>query len=168
MKKSALLIAAAACLAVPAIASAQSQTATVNALARVQSSVAFSNPSDLDFGAPITPGTAASVTPANGGKIMVSYNTPTTVTVAGTALNRAGGGSLAVTYSCAQAATGTSATPTAFAGTCAAGYTTALSGNARTDHWLYVGGDIAAGATTAAPAGNYVGTVTFTATFTTY
>jgi hypothetical protein len=169
MKKSAIFLAAAACLAVPAIASAQSPvSATINAIAKVQSSVAFSNPTDLDFGAPITPGTGATVTAANGGKIMVSYNTPTTVTVAGTALNRAGGGSLPVTYSCAQAATGTATTPTAFAGTCAAGYTTALTGSARTDHWLYVGGDIAAGATTTAPAGNYTGTVTFTATFTTY
>lgn len=168
MKKSALFIAAAACLALPAVASAQT-TATINAVARVQSSVAFSNPTNLDFGAPITPGTAASVTPANGGRIMVSYNTPTTVTVAGTALAHSGSGAtLPVTYSCAQAATGTATTPTAFAGTCAAGYTTALSGNARTDHWLYVGGDIAAGATTTAPAGNYQGTVTFTATFTTY
>jgi spore coat protein U-like protein len=170
MKKSALLVAAAA-LALPAVASAQGSpvTATINATAQVQSSVAFSNPSDLDFGAPITPGTAASVTPANGGKIMVSYNTPTTVTVAGTALTHsASAATLPVTYSCAQAATGTATTPTAFAGTCAAGYTTALSGNARTDHWLYVGGDIAAGATSAAPAGNYAGTVTFTATFTAY
>ena len=169
MKKSAYFLVAAAALAVPAVATAQSPvTATINATARVQSAVAFSNPTDLDFGAAITPNTAASVAPANGGKIMVSYNTPTTVTVAGTALNRAGGGSLAVTYSCAQAATGTSPTPTAFVGTCAAGYTTALTGNATTDHWLYVGGDIAAAATQNAPAGTYTGTVTFTATFTTY
>lgn len=168
MKKTALFLAAAACLVVPSVASAQSQTATINALAKIQSAVVFSNPTNLDFGAPITPGTGATVTAANGGKIMVSYNTPTTVTVAGTALNRAGGGSLAVTYSCAQAATGTATTPTAFAGTCAAGYTTSLFGNARTDHWLYVGGDIAAAATTTAPAGNYTGTVTFTATYTTF
>lgn len=168
MKKTVLALTAAACLAIPALASAQSQTATINATAKIQSAVTFSNPTNLDFGAAITPGTGATVTPANGGKIMASYNTPTTITVAGTALNRAGGGSLAVTYSCAQAATGTATTPTAFAGTCAAGYTTTLTGNARTDHWLYVGGDIAAAATTTAPAGNYTGTITFTATYTTY
>lgn len=163
MKKSALVFAA--LFAIPAAASAQ--TATINVSATVQSAVSFSNTSDLSFGAAITPGSGATVTPANGGKSMVSYNVPTTVTVAGTALTN-GGASLAVTYSCAQAATGTAAAPTAFPGTCAAGYTTALSGNALTDHWIYVGGDIAAAATTSAPAGIYSGTVTLTATYTTY
>ena len=166
MKK--LAFAVAAVIALPAFASAQTATATLNATALVQSAVAFSNPTNLDFGTAITPGSGATVTPANGGKIMVSFNTPALVTVAGTALSRVGGGSLAVTYSCAQATTGVSATPTAFAGTCAAGYTTSLSGTARTDHWLYVGGDIAAAASTNAPAGTYTGTITFTATYSTF
>jgi hypothetical protein len=163
------VLALAALAALPAVASAQTQTATINVVAKVQSSVSFSNTTNLDFGAAITPGTAATVTAANGGKVMVSYNTPTTVTVAGTALTHsASAATIPVTYSCAQATTGTATTPTAFAGTCAAGYTTALNGNARTTHWIYLGGDIAASATTTAPAGNYAGTATFTATYTTY
>ena len=163
MKKSALALAA--LLALPAIASAQ--TAIINVSATVQSAVSFSNTSDFTFGAALTPGTGATVTPANGGKSMVSYNVPTTVSVAGTALSN-GGASLPVTYSCAQDASGTAATPTAFPGTCAAGYTTVLSGNALTNHWIYVGGAIAAASTTSAPAGIYTGTVTLTATYTTY
>ena len=157
----------------PALAAAQTQTATINVTAKVQSTVSFSNAANLDFGAAITPGTAASVAPGTAsGKVMISYNTPATVTVAGTDLTEtAGGGSPAtipVTYSCAQANSGTAAAPTAFAGTCAAGFTTALNGRARTDHWVYLGGSIAAGATSTVPAGNYAGTATFTATYTTY
>ena len=163
MKKTALVLAA--LLAVPAVASAQ--TATINVSATVQSAVSFSNTTDFSFGAAITPGTGATVTPANGGKSMVSFNVPTTVSVSGTALAN-GGSSLPVTYSCAHDAIGTSATPTAFAGSCAAGYTTALSGNALTSHWIYVGGAIAAASTTSAPAGIYTGTVTLTATYTSY
>lgn len=156
-------------LAAPGALTAQgSQTATINVYARVQSAVTFSNQTDLDFGAAITPGMGATVAPANGGKVMVSYNTPTTVTVAGTSLSRTGGGTLAVTYACAQASTGTATSPTPFPSTCAAGYTTALTNSARTDHWIYVGGDIAASETTSAAAGTYNGTVTFTATYTTY
>ena len=163
MKTTALALAA--LFAVPAIATAQ--TAMINVSATVQSAVSFSNTSDFSFGTAITPGTGATVTPANGGKSMISYNVPTTVSVSGTALDN-GGASLPVAYSCAQATTGTSATPTAFPGTCAAGYTTSLSGNALTDHWVYVGGAISAASTTSAPAGIYTGTVTLTATYTTY
>ena len=166
MKLSALFFVAAA--AIPAIAGAQTQTATIAVTARVQSSVSFSNPAPLDFGAAITPGTATSVAPAAGGKVMITYNTPTTITVAGSPLAEVGGATIPVTYSCAHAATGASTAPTAFASTCAAGYTTALNGRARTDHWLYLGGDIAAAATSTAPAGNYTGTATFTATYLTY
>ena len=156
-----------ALVAFPAVVSAQTATATINATAIVQSAVTFSNTANLDFGAAITPGSGATVTPANGGKAMVSYNVPTTVTVSGTALAN-GAASLPVSYSCAQATTGTNPAPTAFAGTCAAGYTTALVGNFQTDHWIYIGGVIAAAATTSAPAGTYTGTVTLTATYTTF
>jgi hypothetical protein len=165
MRKIALAIAAV--VALPAFASAQTATATINATAIVQSAVTFSNTANLDFGTAITPGSGATVTPANGGKAMVSYNVPTTITVAGTAL-ASGSASLPVTYSCAQATTGNSATPTAFSGSCAGGFTTALSGAAQTSHWIYIGGAIAAASTTAAPAGTYSGTVTLTATYTTF
>lgn len=159
----------AAAVAIPGVAQAQTQTATINVTAKVQTAVTFSNSAPLDFGTAITPGTAASVAPADGGKVMVSYNTPTTVTVAGTVLTEtAGSATIPVTYSCSHATTGTSTAPTAFAGTCAAGYTTTLNGRAKTDHWIYLGGGIAAAATNAVPAGNYSGTATFTATYTTY
>jgi hypothetical protein len=170
MKFYALALAAVAA-AVPAVGAAQTQTATINVTAKVQTSVSFSNSAPLDFGAAITPGTAASVSAANGGKVMISYNTPATVTVAGTSLTETavgGSATIPVTYSCAHATTGTSATPTAFAGTCAAGYVTTLNGRAKTDHWIYLGGDIAGAATTSVPAGNYAGTATFTATYTNY
>jgi spore coat protein U-like protein len=162
-----LSFALAAVVALPGFASAQTATATINATAIVQSAVTFSNTANLDFGAAIVPGSGATVTPANGGKAMVSYNVPTTITVAGTALS-SGGASLPVTYSCAQASTGTNPTPTAFSGSCAGGFTTALSGAAQTSHWIYIGGAILAASTTSAPAGTYTGTVTLTATYTTF
>lgn len=149
--------------------SAQSATASMAATARVQSAVSFSSISNLDFGAAAAPGTAIISTPANGGKAMVTYNTPTTITVTGSSLAHTTlPATLAVTYACAQATTGTSTTPTAFPGSCAAGYTTALAGNARTSHWIYVGGTIAAAETATAPAGVYNGSITLTATYTTF
>ena len=161
-----------ATVALPTLAAAQgSQSATVNVTAKVQSAVSFSNAANLDFGGAITPGTAASLAPGtSSGKVMITYNTPATVVVSGTALTETSGGAspatIPVTYSCAQAATGTAASPATFS--CATGYTTALSGRARTDHWVYLGGDIAAAATSAVPAGSYAGTATFTATYTNY
>ena len=165
-------LAFAAVAAVPAVAAAQgSVSANINVTAKVQSAVSFSNAANLDFGAALTPGAAASVAPnASSGKVMVSYNTPATVIVTGTDLVETAGGAtpatIPVTYSCAQAATGTAASPAAFA--CATGFTTALNGRARTDHWIYLGGAIAGGATSSVPAGSYAGTATFTATYTNY
>lgn len=170
MKKMAFSLAAAAVFALPALGHAQVSpvTATINATAKVQSAVSFSNPQDLDFGDAITPGSAASVAPGtSSGKIQVTYNVPTTITVTGTSLSN-GGASLGVTYKCAQDASGTATTPTTVADCGGTGFTTSLVGNTLSNHWIFVGGDIAASETTSAPAGSYTGTVTFTATFTTY
>lgn len=170
MRTPILAFALAALAAAPSLASAQSGSAsgTMQASAKVQSAVTFSNPSALNFGTS-TPGAAVTVAPASGAKIMVTYNVPTSITVAGTALTWSGGSaSIPVSYSCASASTGTAASPAAFSGTCAAGYTTGLTGAARTDWWIYVGGAIASGATTTLPAGDYTGTITVTGTYTTY
>ena len=56
--------------------------------------------------------------------------------------------------------------PAAF--TCGTGYVTALAANAASTWYTYIGATVAAGATTAAPAGDYTGTVTLTATFSTF
>ena len=123
----------------------------------------------LDFGAGIVPGTPATVTPANGGRIMASYNVNTQLSLPNTVtLTRAGGGTVLVTLSCAQASTGTAPAPTPFAADCATGYGATLIGNARTDWWLYLGGAITGAATTSAPAGIYTGNATVTATYTTF
>ena len=158
-----LLIAGAPSLA------AQTSTAPIGVTAKVQSAVTLSGMVPLDFGSGIVPGTPATVAPASGGRIMASYNVNTQLSLPNSVtLTRAGGGSVVVTLSCAQAATGTAPAPSPFATDCATGYGATLIGSARTDWWLYVGGAITGAATTTAPAGTYTGNATVTATYTTF
>ena len=148
---------------------AQSSTAPIGVSAKVQSAVTLSGMVPLDFGAGIVPGTPATITPANGGRIMASYNVNTQLSLPNTVtLTRAGGGTVLVTLSCAQSASGAAPTPTPFATDCATGYGATLVGNARTDWWLYVGGAITGAATVSVPAGTYSGNATVTATYTTF
>jgi spore coat protein U-like protein len=148
---------------------AQTSTAPISVTAKVQSAVTLSGMVPLDFGTGIVPGTPATVTPANGGKIMASYNVNTQLSLPNTVtLTRAGGGSVLVSLSCAQSSSGTAPAPTPFATDCATGYGAALVGNARTDWWLYLGGAITGAATASVPAGNYSGNATVTATYTTF
>lgn len=148
---------------------AQTSSAPIGVTAKVQSAVTLSGMVPLDFGSGIVPGTPATVTPANGGKIMASYNVNTQLSLPNSVtLTRVGGGSVLVTLSCAQSATGTAPAPTPFATDCATGYGAALVSNARTDWWLYLGGTIAGAATASVPAGNYTGNATVTATYTTF
>ena len=148
---------------------AQTSTAPIGVTAKVQSAVTLSGMVPLDFGPGIVPGTPATVTAANGGRIMASYNVNTQLSFPNTVtLTRAGGGSILVTLSCAQAPTGTSPAPTPFAADCATGFGATLVGNARTDWWLYLGGAIAGAATASVPAGIYTGSATLTATYTTF
>ena len=148
---------------------AQTSTAPIGVTAKVQSAVTLSGAVALDFGAGIVPGTPTTITPANGGRLMASYNVNTQLSLPNSVtLTRAGGGSIAVTLSCAQASTSNSAAPTPFATDCLTGYGATLVSNARTDWWLYLGGSIAGAATSTAPAGVYSGNATVTATYTTY
>ena len=166
MKRS--LVLAALIASAPSLA-AQTSTAPIGVTAKVQSAVTLSGMVPLDFGAGIVPGNPTTVTPANGGKIMASYNVNTQLSLPNTVtLTRAGGGTVLVTLSCAQSATGTAPAPTPFATDCATGYGATLIGNARTDWWLYLGGDITGAATASVPAGNYSGNATVTATYTTF
>jgi len=117
-----------AALASPMAAAAQTSTAPIGVTAKVQSAVTLSGMVPLDFGAGIVPGTPATITAANGGRIMASYNVNTQLSLPNTVtLTRAGGGSVLVTLSCAQAATGTAPAPTPFATDCATGYGAVLS-----------------------------------------
>jgi hypothetical protein len=137
--------------------------------AKVQSAVTLSGMIPLDFGTGIVPGTPATIAPASGGRIMASYNVNTQLSLPNTVtLSRTGGGTVLVTLSCAQSASGASPAPTPFATDCATGYAATLVANARTDWWLYVGGAITGAATASVPAGNYAGNATVTATYTTF
>jgi len=150
-------------------AGAQASAAPIGVTAKVQSAVTMSGMVPLDFGAGIVPGTPTAVTAANGGKLMVSYNVNTQLSMPNSvSLTRTGGGSVLVSLACAQASTGTSATPAPFATDCAGGYTASLVGAARTDWYLYLGGSITGAATSAVPAGTYTGNVVVTATYTTF
>ena len=116
------LLALAVLIASAAPSAAQTSTAPIGVSAKVQSAVTLSGMVPLDFGTGIVPGTPATITPANGGKIMASYNVNTQLSLPNTVtLTRAGGGSVVVTLSCAQAATGTAPAPTPFATDCATG-----------------------------------------------
>jgi hypothetical protein len=148
---------------------AQTSTAPIGVTAKVQSAVTLSGMVPLDFGAGIVPGTPATITPANGGSIMASYNVATQLSLPNSVtLTRAGGGSIVVSLTCAQAPTGTEPSPAPFMTDCATGYSAALIGNARTDWWLYIGGAITGAATASVPAGLYTGNATVTATYTTF
>ncbi|MDB4880077.1 MAG: hypothetical protein JWL60_1523 [Gemmatimonadetes bacterium] len=156
-------------LAATTTAHAQASAAPIGVTAKVQSAVTMSGMVPLDFGTGIVPGTPTTVAPASGGRLMVSYNVSTQLSMPNSvSLTRTGGGSVLVTLDCAQASTGTAVSPTPFATDCAGGYTTTLVGAARTDWYLYLGGTIAGAATSAVPAGTYTGNVTVTATYTTF
>jgi hypothetical protein len=162
-------LALAVLIASASTSAAQTSTAPISVTAKVQSAVTLSGMVPLDFGAGIVPGTPATITAANGGRIMASYNVNTQLSLPNTVtLARAGGGTVLVTLSCAQASTGTAPAPTAFATDCATGYGATLVANARTDWWLYVGGAITGAATASVPAGIYTGNATVTATYTTF
>lgn len=166
--RSVRLIAILAFVAMPGALAAQSATGTVGAVATVQSAVTFlAATSSLDFGT-ITPGTAVNIAPGatGSGIIGVQYNTPATITVGTLSLTGPGSVTLPTTLSCAQASTATSTTPTSF--TCGSGYVTTLAANAASTWYIYLGGTIAAAATSTAPAGDYTGSVTLTATFSTF
>ncbi|HEX9950501.1 MAG TPA: DUF4402 domain-containing protein [Rubricoccaceae bacterium] len=162
MNRTTLLLGALALL--PAAASAQTETGSFAVTASVESVVAFSSPSPLEFGS-IVPGTPTTIAPAAGGSIMLSYNVPATVTVSASALTN-GVITLPVTYACAQDADAAAEEPTTF--TCGTGYAATLVSNAPPTRWFYVGGSIADSGTALAPAGDYAGTVTLTASFDTF
>jgi spore coat protein U-like protein len=156
-------------LIAPPSARAQVSAAPIGVTAKVQSAVTLSGAVALDFGSGIVPGTPTTVTPANGGRLMASYNVNTQLSIPNSVtLTRTGGGTIAVTLSCAEASISSSATPIPFATDCLTGFGATLVGNARTDWWLYLGGSIAGAATSTVPAGVYTGNATVTATFTTY
>lgn len=148
----------------------RAQNFSLNAHGTVASSVSVARLSDLAFGATaIVPGTATSVTPANGARIRVDFNEPTTVTAPDyLTITGPGGALLRVDLVCAQDPTPTAATPTPFAAPCAGGFVPPISGNVGGTHYIYVGGTIAGPATASIPAGSYAGSFTVTASYVNY
>jgi spore coat protein U-like protein len=146
------------------------QNFSLNARGTVASAVSVARVSDLAFGAAaIVPGVAASVTPANGARVRVDFNEPTTITAPDYVMIVGPGGALLrVDLSCAQDPTPASAAPTAFGAPCAGGFVPPISGNVGGTHYIYVGGTIAGPATTTVPAGSYAGTFAVTASYVNY
>jgi hypothetical protein len=148
----------------------RAQNYSVYARGRVASTVTVARLGDLSFGAAaIIPGIAATIAPANGARVRVDFNEPTTVTapnfvmIAGPA-----GASLRVDLVCAQDASAASPAPTAFAAPCAGGFIPPMSGNVGGTHYVYVGGTVAPASSLSAPAGVYAGGFSVTATFVSY
>ena len=153
---------------IPVFAGAQSFS--LNAHGRVASAVSVARLGDLAFGVTaIVPGTAATVTAANGAVVRVDYNEPATITAPDfVMISGPGGSSLRVDLSCAQAAVASSASPAPFAISCLGGYSPPISGNVGGSRFVYIGGTIAALATVPLRAGAYAGTFAVTASYVSY
>lgn len=163
-----LLLAGAALAAAPRAARAQAFSA--NAHGVVATVVSLARLNDLAFGATaITPGVLTSVTPANGARLRVDYNEPASVTSPSfVMLSGPGGAQLRVDLVCAQATTAANPSPTPFTGPCAGGFVTPISGSVGGTHYVYIGGTVTGGSSSAAVAGSYAGSVTVTAAFVVY
>lgn len=167
MKRSTLAVVLAAAIAAPAIASAQAtQTQSITVNATVHSYVAWTKTADLTFAAGVTPGTAATVAPASGALLSLSYNqdlsvaAPASVSIS----NVATGAAMTVDLTCAQSAVAADPAPTAFV--CTTGQALTFSGTAANTRYFYVGGGITAANSTGRPAGSYSGTFNITASYT--
>lgn len=148
----------------------RAQNFSVYAHGLVASTVTVARLGDLAFGATaVVPGTAASIAPANGARVRVDYNEPTTVTAPNfVMISGPAGATLRVDLVCAQDVSAASAAPTAFAAPCAGGFIPPMSGNVGGTHYIYVGGTIAPASSLSAPAGVYAGGFSVTATFVSY
>jgi hypothetical protein len=146
------------------------QNFSLNARGTVASAVSVARLSDLAFGAAaIVPGIAASVTPANGARVRVDFNEPTTVTAPDfVMITGPSGVLLRVDLACAQDPSPAAAAPTVFVAPCAGGYVPPIAGNVGGTHYIYVGGTIAAPATLTIPAGSYAGSFAVTASYVNY
>ena len=146
------------------------QNYSLSANATVASSVTAARVNDLSFGATaIVPGVAASVTPANGARVRVDFNETTTVTAPNfIMIGGPGGAALRVDLVCAQDASASATTPTAFGAPCAGGFIPPIAGNVGGTHYIYIGATVSAAASASAVAGNYAGSFSVTATFVSY
>ena len=164
MRKIALL-AGLGLLALPALATAQTITATATISATRTALTGAGNQQNLDFGT-IAAGAGSTVDPsadfATAGYQHIRFNVGTSVTVATPATLSSGSNTISVaSYSCGVADDASGTNYAAFGGTCAAG-TEWLNAavTASMDRWVFVGGNIAAAATTTAMPGTYTGTIT--------
>jgi hypothetical protein len=108
------------------------------------------------------PGDPVTVQPADGAQMKFTFNAETTVSLpASVPLVGPGGTELPVSLLCAQAATQNHLSPSNF--TCASGYNADPAQG--TERWLYVGLEIAAGASENIPAGVYTAEVVVTFAF---
>lgn len=164
-------------LAAPAAMQAQTCTASpcnatdVTTSLTIQSSVAFSAGSNLDFGS-VAGGSTASVdaqgtttSTGSAGSVILNANQAVTVTATFAALTATGFPNLTVSNpSCGYSSAATTSTTNTTIFTCSTGYTSPATGTSGLRVWI--GGDVVTLAST--PAGNYAGTATVTGTYTAY
>ncbi|MHB1065586.1 MAG: hypothetical protein ACYC1Z_14040 [Georgenia sp.] len=156
-------------LATPALAGAQSVTATATVLPTVSNAI-----TNMNFGN-VTPGTAVTLaadatpsSPQQAGLVALTFNTSTaTVAIpASVTMSRTGGGTMVANLACGSAPTvgGTVTAQTAAA--CQAGVAFSYNGNnsALATGALYIGGSIAASQSQFARAGVYTGSFPVTIT----
>jgi len=171
MKRSALILLAAAPLAfvLPAAVQAQSASGSVSASATVLAFLDVTHEENLAFG-DILPGDAATVTPGAAagagqsvGRLRIQHNSDVAISaVVPAALTLAGHPDLPVSFSCGLSATPTGALAGA-AAACSALPNRAGNGDGTTrTSYLQVGGSILGSDTTDRVPGTYTGTLVFT------
>ena len=162
-----------AALVAPAAVSAQSQSGSVNATARILAVLDVTNSADLDFGE-IVPGNGASVQPGSApsgsgqtlGALRIEHNSDFTVSATVPSYLALGSEQVAVSFQCGYSA---SASGAVIGSTSACGSMPnpgALASPTATVTFLQVGGSIAAAETSGKTPGDYTGNLTFTFTAT--
>ncbi len=175
MKKLALSLAALAFAAVPAVASAQTASATVNASATVQASLTAATTHQLKFGtlamgssstlasSGASQAALAGLTTAGLGQVQVGHNSNVnvTATVPTVLTNATSGNTLGFSATCATAAT-SGGTGTAVTGSCASfSFNVTTPGTVQSTYVL-VGGTVTGNS--AAGVGTFTGDIDFTFT----
>ena len=171
MRKMVGALVLAAALIAPAGLSAQTQSGTVNATARILAVLNVSHAGDLNFG-DIVPGNGASVVPGSApsgpgqalGALRIQHNSDFSVSASVPSHLTLGAEQVAVSFTCGYSASATGAVIGSTA-PCASmpNRGTAASSTTSTEY-LQVGGSIAAAETSSKTPGTYTGSLTFTFT----
>lgn len=136
-------------------------TTTIAVTLRVLPVASFEGGATHDLSAMLEPGVARRIEPADGARTRMTYNAETKVVASGTALRGPDGATVRARFLCARGGPNAGTADEAF--DCDTGYVAPIAGGRATTVALAVGAEIDASASRNAPAGLYLGQVTFVA-----